>query len=219
MSELLREIDEEVRRDQLLKLWRAYGKYAIGVALVVVLSVAGGVGWKNYQQSQRARDGARYDETLQLLESGQADLAAQRFALLADDAGTGYAALAMLREAQSLVEVGDVTGAVAVLDRLAADGSADEALRDLAGLLAVLHLMDQAPAEDIEARLEPLQREGAPWRASARELTAIVALRDSKPEQAAAIYTALAADDATPSGIRARAREMLAALGGEQGGS
>ncbi len=219
MSELLREIDEEVRREQLLKLWRAYGKYAIAVALVVVIGVAGGVGWKHYQQSQRTRDGARYNETLQLLESGQTDLAAQRFELLADDAGSGYAALARLREAESLALAGDVTGAVAALDRLSADRGADKALRDLAALLAVLRLMDRAPVEEIEARLEPLQREDSPWRATARELTAVVALRASQPERAVAIYTALLADEATPSTIRARAREMLAALGGEQDGS
>ena len=216
MSEIFREIDEEVRRDKALKVWRDYGKFIVAAALAVVIGVAGGVGWKNYQHSQRTEDGARYDEVVRLLVGDQADIAAQRFALLAEDAGAGYAALARLREAEALAQAGDETGAVAALDRLAADSSADQALRDLAALLAALRLMDEASIEDIEGRLEPLLREGSPWRASAREMTAVVALRGGQQGRAVAIYTALAEDASTPLTIRTRAREMLAALGARQ---
>ena len=219
MSEIFREIDEEVRRDRALKLWRAYGKYIVATVLAVVIGVAGGEGWKNYRHGQRTEEGARYDETVRLLARDQAAVAAQQFAFLAEDAGAGYAALARLREAEALALSGDDTGAVAVLDRLAADPSADRALRDLAALLAALRLMDDASVEEIEGRLEPLLREGSPWRASAREMTAVAALRGGQQDRAVAIYTALIEDASTPPTIRARAREMLAALGAGQGGS
>jgi len=47
MSDLnfIREIDEEVRRDQMLKLWQRYGHYAIGLAVLIVLATAGWRGW------------------------------------------------------------------------------------------------------------------------------------------------------------------------------
>ena len=219
MSEIFREIDEEVRRDKALKLWRSYGKYVVTAILAVVIGVAGGEGWKKYRHGQRTEQGARYDETMRLLARDQAAVAAQQFALLAVDAGAGYAALARFREAEALALAGDDTGAVAALDRLAADSSADQALRDLAALFAALRLMDDASVEEIEGRLEPLLREGSPWRASAREMTAVVALRGGQQGRAVAIYTALAEDASTPPTIRARAREMLAALGAGQGGS
>ena len=39
MSDLnfMREIEEEVRRDQMLKLWQRYGNYLIGLAVLIVL--------------------------------------------------------------------------------------------------------------------------------------------------------------------------------------
>ena len=40
MSDIFREIDEELRRDNLLKLWQRYGRYVIGV-VVLALLIAG----------------------------------------------------------------------------------------------------------------------------------------------------------------------------------
>ena len=51
----LREVDEAVRHDQYKQLWDRYGVYALGVAVLVVVGVAGYKGW-NYWQEKRAQD-------------------------------------------------------------------------------------------------------------------------------------------------------------------
>jgi len=72
--------------------------------------------------------------------------------------------------------------------------------------------LPQKLGDALTARLGPLLAADSPWRFSARELSALIALRKGDTEQARASYTALADDPKTPSGARARAAEMLRAL-------
>ena len=48
MSELFDEVDEEVRREQLKKLWDKYSIYIIALALLIIAGVGG---WRGYQQA------------------------------------------------------------------------------------------------------------------------------------------------------------------------
>ena len=49
MSDIFREIDEELRRENLLKLWSRYGKYVIAVAVLAVLIAGSVVAWREHQ--------------------------------------------------------------------------------------------------------------------------------------------------------------------------
>ncbi len=214
MSDIFREVDEEVRHERLFKLWRKYGNYVVAAFVAVALGVGGSVGWKQYRLNQRLADGAEFAATLDLLSEGQPALAAERFAVLADDASAGYAALARLREAEALAAAGDTDGALAALERLAADDRADRALRDLAGLLTVLQMIDGGAPDALGQRLEPLMQDGSLWRASARELGGLLAFRRGETARAREIFTGLAADASAPAAVRGRAAEFLAILDG-----
>ena len=213
MSDVFREVDEEIRQEQWQKLMRAYGGYVVGAVAAFVLVFAGGIGWTEYQTGQREAESERFAAASRLLDDGDAALAAQHFALLADDAGEGYGTLARLREAGALAEAGDVGGAVATLDRLADDGSADPALRDLAALLAVYQLMDSAPRDELERRLAPLLDDASPWRDGAREISGLLAFRDGETGRAREIFSAIVENAATPPAARSRAAGLLAILG------
>ncbi len=108
---------------------------------------------------------------------------------------------------------------MAALDRLADDGAADQALRDLAAFLAVLYQMDSAAPGELDARLAPLMTEASPWRASARELAGLLAFRRGEMAAARDIFTGLVDDATAPREVRGRAAEFLAILGGRPGGA
>lgn len=217
MSDVFREVDEEVRHEQWRKLFHAYGAYVIGAVAAFVAVFAGSIGWTEYQSGQRQIESQRYAVAGQTLAGGDAALAAQQFGSLADDAQDGYGALARLREADALATAGDVTGAVAALDRLADDGGADTAFRDLARLFAVYQLMDSAPREELDRRLAPLLAESSPWRASALELGGLIAFRAGEIAAARDLFTTIVEDGASPSMVRSRAAGMLAIIGGPSG--
>ena len=214
MSHLFREVDEEVRRDRVVQLWRQYWKYVLAGALLALLVAGAVVGWQEYREAQLRADGERFSHALSELEAGQAAAAADSFALLASEGTAGYAVLAQLREAEALVQAGDGEAAVIVYDRLAADGGADDVYRELAALYAAELRIDKAPLDEIEQRLAPLAASGSPWRFLAQELLAVANLRAGRSETAREALAGLAQDPELPLGSRRRVNEMLAALGG-----
>jgi len=216
MTDIFREVDEDVRKERYLKLWKAYGAYAVGVAVVIAVAVAGGVGWDKYRQSEREADGVRFGEALQLARDGHDADAAAAFAELGGDASGGYRMLSRFQEAAALVRGGDSAAAVAVYDGIADDGGVESALRELASLLAVMQLVDTAGPDELASRLARLLNEDGVWRYSAREFAGLVAQKRGEVAKARETFAELAADPNAPSGVRARAAEMFAALGGAE---
>jgi hypothetical protein len=211
VSDIFREIDEELRRDNLLKLWSRYGRYVIAVAVLALVIAGGIVAWREYQGSERRAQAQRYSNALALVREGKDGDAAKVFALLAREGG-GYGVLASFEEAGLLAKTGDRKGATAAYDRISASPGIDPEFRDLAVLLsAAQRLADEDAAAAIE-HLQKLTASGNPWRASALDLTAAAKLKAGDRSGALAIYKELADDASAPQGLRARAAEMAAAL-------
>lgn len=213
MADFFHEVEEDVKRERYEKLWKAYGKYFLAGVAAIVIGTAGTVFWRDYQTRQREAESERFTAALELARAGRNADAANAFSELAQAAGTGYRVLARFRAAAALIETGDSAGAVATYDSIAADDGAGAVLGDLARLLAARTLVDAAPAGEVEARLAPLLGEQNPWRHSARELGAVLALKSGKVAAARKAFQALADDLTAPSAVRARGAEMLAALG------
>jgi hypothetical protein len=212
LSDFIREVEEDLRRDRLEKLWRQYGTYALALAVAIVVAVGATVGWRQYSESQRAERARQYEAALQLVAAGDAG-ASGALEELAGGAD-GYAVLARLHAAALKAKAGDVEGAVAAYEQLAADSSVDERLRQLAVILLALRTADTAPPESLTERLQPLTEASSPWRFSAREITAVLAQRAGDTARAEEILTGLADDLDAPPALRQRAAEMLAALKG-----
>lgn len=211
VSEIFREIDEELRRDNLLKLWSRYGRYIIAGVVLLVLIAGAIVAWRDHQANERRAQGSRYSAALALARQGKEAEAAKLFAVLAREGG-GYSIPGAFEEAEMLARSGDRKAAIAAYDRLAGSSNIDREFRELAVLLSVMHgLSDGDPNAAIE-RLAPLTASGNAWRASALDLTAAAKLKAGDRSGALAIYQQLADDLAAPRGLRARAAEMAAAL-------
>ena len=211
MSDIFREIDEELRRDNLLKLWSRYGRYIIAIALFALVVAGGFVAWRDHQLSERRAQSTRYAGALTLAREGKEADADKVFAAIAHEGG-GYAILAAFEEAALLAKSGDREAAAAAYDRVAAASEFDPDLRGLAVLLSVMQRMPEADAQTTIDRLAPLTASGNPWRPSAIELTALARLKLQDKSGALALFKSLADDPATPQSLRARAAEMATAL-------
>jgi hypothetical protein len=216
---LLREIDEELRQDQMKALWKRYGTLITAVVVVVVLGVAGFNGWTYWQKQQRVEYTARLAAAVDAdaLRGASGDQAKDIAAHLAGEVealGGGTAALARLYQAAALTKSGDAAGAARVYDAVAGDAALPTALRDLARMLSVSHRIGIDDPASLQAVLEPYAVDGNPWRFTARELQAVLALRAGDSAKAREIYAALADAPGTPNGLRGRARELAAQLAG-----
>ena len=104
MSDIFREVDEEVRRDRAAEFWKKYQNYIIG-AVVALLIATGGwrlFEWRRLQAAEAAS--ARFEDALTLERAGNSGEADMAFAKLSADAPTGYAVLARLSAAAALAK-------------------------------------------------------------------------------------------------------------------
>ncbi len=213
MSDIIREVDEQIRRENWEKLWKRYGRFLFGAAVGVVVVTAAIVGWREFDKSRRLEQGDNFAAAVAVAEASDSPSAsADAMAALAEQASPGYAVLARFREAWLRAEAGEREAAIAAYDALAADGSAEPMFRDLAVLYSVRMQADVGEAAGLIARLAPLTAEDGVWRYSARELVAILHLGAGDTAAAREAFQFLADDLLAPEGLRARAAEMLRAM-------
>ncbi|MBI3708142.1 MAG: tetratricopeptide repeat protein [Proteobacteria bacterium] len=214
MADIFDEVEEDVRRDRALELWKKYGNYVVGAAVLVVAATAGFTGWRDWDRRQAEAETARFLAATQLAVQGDSSGAASAFAAIVRDGRAGYALLARFHEAALKAKSDDAAGAAAMYRAIAAANAADLDMRNVARLLAALHSVETSDAAAIERELAPLAGSDHPWRHLALEITAIAAARAGDVAKARELYTKIADDPAAPSGLRARAAEMIAALSG-----
>jgi hypothetical protein len=208
VSDIFREIDEELRRDNLLALWTRYARYIIAVVVLVLVAAAGIAAWRSHQLSLRQAESARFASGLALARAGKTADAAMVFATIAK--GGGYGVLASFEDAALLKKSGDPKKAAAAYDRIAEESSVSPFFRGLATVLSVMQ--NDADPKATVARLEPLTAADNPWRPTALELSAAAELKLDDNKAALSTYKTLADDLAAPRDLRARAAEMVAAL-------
>jgi hypothetical protein len=217
VSDIFQEVDEEVRREQLKKLWDRYQNLIIAG---VVLILAGVGGWRGYDwwQTKKATEfGTAFEAATTLAEQGKHAEAEAAFTKIATNGTAGYRGLARLRAAAEAAEQ-DPKAAITAYERIADDSSMGQVFQDLGGLRAGALLIDQGSFDIARARLEPLSAAGRTFRYSARELLALAAWRSGDTAGARRWYNMILTDAQTPAATRGRV-EMLIALVDEHGKS
>jgi len=215
VTDIFHEVDEEVRREQLKKLWERYGYYFIAVCVLIIAAVGAWRGYEWWETKKAAEAGVAFEQAVRLADSGKPQEAEAAFAKLATDGTAGYRVLARLREAAELAQ-SDPKAAVKFYDDIAADRGAGEAMQDVAALRAGFLLVDTASYAELRARLEPLTRADRPFRYSARELLTLSAWKHGDMTAARQWAEMIITDPHTPVGVRSRAEllsELIAAGG------
>jgi hypothetical protein len=217
VADIFHEVDEEVRREQLKRLWERYSIYIVALAILIVAGVGGWRGYEYYTAKKAAAAGNQFENAVTLAEQGKQSEAEAGFAKVVADAPDGYRVLARFRAA-ALTAQSKPADAVKAYDAITADGSAGQTWQDLAAVRAGLLLVDTAPLADMRKRLDPIAEPGRTFRHTARELMALSAWRNHDAATAHRYIDMIAADGETPPGTRGRI-DVLSALIGNDGKS
>jgi hypothetical protein len=210
---LIKEVDEDLRQDEMNQLWKKHGILLLVGAIAIVLAVAGWQAWNSWDQKQRREASSRFAEAVAFADLGRKDEAAELLGRQAADGAKGYRLLAEMRLADIKLQQGDAAAAAVIFNRLAGDASVDKVYRDMAAIRAAYLTLDTSDPAVLDKAMEPLAVESSSWRHSAREIQALVALRKGDTARAADLLSKIAEDAAAPQGLRTRAAEMLAATG------
>ncbi len=209
----LREVDDELRRDQLAGFWTNWGIWvAIGV-VAALAALAGFLYWQHHNREAAGIEGEQLQAAYDSLGANNAAVAAKPLAALAASSRDGYRALAMFTQADVLLQKNDMKGAAAKLGTIAADTSLAKPFRDLALVRQTSAEFDMLKPQVVVERLRPLAVPGGAWLGSAGEMVAIAYLRMNQRQQAGTMFGQIARDTDVPETIRQRAVQMAGVLG------
>lgn len=211
MSEIFDEIDEDLRREQLARLWKKHGWLIMTVAALIVIGVGGWRANQYFEAQKAAAAGAQFEAAAALAEQNKHAEAEAAFAKIAAEGPAGYRALARLRSAGEAV-ARDPQAAIRLYDDIAADGSVGQDLQDLARVRAAGLMLDKTSYADLRPRLEQAAGNGRSFRHSARELLVLAALRANDGAAARQWMDAISVDDQTPASLRQRVESLQALL-------
>ena len=212
MSDIFKEVDEDLRHEQLKKLWDRFGPYVIGVAILIVVATAGYRGWVYWQEKQAQATGDRFIAAIDLASQGKHDEAIAALKAIEANGSGEYPVLAGFRVASEMAVTGKTEQAIAEYDAIAARKGLSDALKALARLRAAALLVDTASLADLQKRLDDLASTGNEWRHNARELLGLDAWRVGNYDAARKYFDQINNDQAAPSDLRQRAQVMLSLI-------
>ena len=205
---LLREVDEELRRDQFQQIWEQYGTYIIGAVAALLIGVGGYKWWDGRQAAAAEAAGLRFEQALNLAETGNADEALKSFSAIAGGTRSNYGVLAQLAVAGQAVKAGKTDDAIAAYEA-AAGRASDTLIKDYARLQSTSLKIDAIDYAEAKNRLNELIGDKNPWRYMARELLGVAAVRAGQMDEASTTLAPLSADPRAPAAVRERAGALM----------
>jgi hypothetical protein len=212
-EEFIREVDDELRREQALTIWKRYGRWIIALIVGGLALFAGYLWWDNDRETKRGIEGEQLSTALDDLAANKIEVAKAQLDKLATSKNEGIAVSSRLANAAVLLSKGDSKGAAAAYGAISSDANLDQPFRDLALVRQTAAEFDTLKPEDVVARLKPLAAPGNAWFGSAGEMVGIAYLKMGKPDLAGAMFGAVAKDEGVPQSIRERVVQLAGTLG------
>lgn len=213
----MREVDENLRQDQLRDFFKTYGAWVV-VAVVLLLAASGGLIW--WKQHSATVAGEQVEKLAQIYKDiGTGDLAhaPQQLDAVSDSSSKAVRASAQFAKAAVALQQGNTNAATATYKALANDNGLPAPYRDAALIRQTALEFDALKPQDVISRLAPLAKPGAPWFGSAGEMSAMAMLKQGNQHEAGQMFAAMARDTTVPEAIRARAAQFAGTLGVEVG--
>ena len=205
----IREVNDELRSDQMRAVWRRFGRILIGCAVLIVLATIGKVAYDYWSEAEASASGDKFLAALTLAKDDKNEEALAALTELEKDGHGAYPVLARMRAASLMAETDNVEGAVSAFLAISKDGSVPQALRDAARLRAAFLLIDTGSYEQVAAEAEQLATPQNALRHSAREVLGLSAYKQGDFARAKEWFEAIAADQQSPRNLANRAQMLL----------
>ncbi|WP_438752602.1 tetratricopeptide repeat protein [Pararhizobium sp. O133] len=205
----IREVNEELRSEQVKAVWTRFGSVIVGIAILIVLGTIGKVGYEYWHETSASKSGDQFLAALTLSKENKTDEAIAALNTLEKDGYGAYPVLAKMRAATMQAQKGDVAGAVQVFSDISKDASLPQAMRDAARARAAYLLVDTGTYEQVSAEVEQLAVPGNGLRHSAREALGLAAYKSGDMAKAKTWFQQIADDQETPRNLANRAQMLL----------
>jgi hypothetical protein len=211
----VREVDENLRRDQLRDFFKSYGAWLIAAVVLFLVASGGFIWWKQHQVQRSGDEVEQLAQIYKDIGSGSVSRAPQQLDELSKSGSKAVRASAQFARAALALQQNDVKLATGTFKAIANDDSLPKPYRNAALVRQTALEFDQLPPQEVIARLQPLAKPGEPWFGTAGEMTALAMIKQGRKQEAGQLYVAIARDAGVPETIRARAVQVAGSLGAD----
>ena len=209
----VREVDENLRRDQLRDMAKSYGKWIVAAIILFLVAVGGYLLWKDRQAEKAMEQSEAMSAAIDKASAGDDKGASAALTPLAESSSDVVRASSQLARAALALRQNDRKTATDIYRQVAADEGLPQAYRDLAIVRGTMTEFDQIKPDEVIARLSPLAQTGKPFFGTAGEMVALAMLSKGDRNGAGQMFAKIAADRQVPDSIRARAVQFAGSLG------
>lgn len=202
-SEFMDEIREDVRREELVRIWKRYGHWLIIGTLALFTGTVAAIYWQSHREQQKIQRAHLYETALDLLDEGHKAEALEKLKTFAGQGDQGYTLLGLLKQVDQNEE------SIVHLQQIVDNPKIEASFRDLANLMIIQREVDQPGAGNAIQKLQPVVSSNSPWRSLANELLALAYLRTNRISDAQNIFVNILQDESATEGVRLRARAFL----------
>ena len=206
MADIFDEIEEDLRRDRMKELWQRYGNYILGLAVLIIIGVAGNQGYNYWTENKSQISGNNFFEAV------TAENSLDALSDIASDLPEGYAMLARFRMAALYAEDGNSANAEQSYIKLSEDASIDTFYRDIALLLSVMNAPNSADKNALIDRISKISGFAGPLQGLALETTAGLYLELNDTDKAISSLTQASKLSDIPSSLRQRISQSLSII-------
>ena len=206
-EEFVREVDEDIKEENRIKLWKKVFPYVVSISLGIIIFTSGYVFWNNYTESLNQQLGDDFTAAVQLANEEDLDASVVALNRIVDEGSDGYVTLAKMKKASILIQRGELKLGLEIYLDLERN-AVDQSFRDIASILYVLNSMDTQDPQILLEKINKLESSQI-WRSSALEMKAFLKLKQNKIDEARKAFESILSLPSTPSSLATRARNMV----------
>jgi hypothetical protein len=215
----LREVDENLRRDQMAEFAKKYSGVMIAVVVLFLAAAGGFIYWQNYKQAQSEKQVEQLAQTFKDIGTGKIAAAPAELDPLTDSHSKSVRATALFARAAVALHQNDTKLATATYTKIASAKDLPQPYRDAALIRQTALEFDSLKPDEVIARMRPLAQPGNPWFGSAGEMTAMALIKQGKNAEAGDLFGKMARDKQVPDTLRARFVQIASTLGVDASGA
>lgn len=208
----IREIDEDLKNEKLKKIWDKYGLFIILSVIILVSAAVSIETFKSWNEKRNQEFSNAYAYALNLQNQGRYAEALDILSNMEKSKRGVYSDIAQIQMANIKLEQGKTEEAIAILDNAAKNEDFNQQIREIATIKLASYKLDYAPTEELQKMLQPFVETQGTWTNVAKELLAMLAIREGDFTKSRELYQQISVAENTPEALKTRALDMLNVL-------
>ena len=206
MSDILRQVDEDLRKERLSFLWRKYGLYLVLASIIAIVTV---VGYQFKVYSDKSNNEKLVEIFINASNGQEIEQQIFLFNELTETKNTYLSGISEIKIANLQIENGNIEEGLFQLEKVISNNNYDPIINDLATYQLLMLKIDNLSEDELMNYLTNQKLNESEFRFLFKELLSIKKMFLGKNEESSIGFQELIDSSETPLDIKTRAKKFI----------